>query len=124
VFGHPLGNRSVEVSGFHRQADGVFLRERLDPERRRVGQPAGPVRTLLEEAPSSDAHDHDREATSFLHELLDQIEEQRVGSLEVFEDEHHRAFRRHPGEERQQPGPDLREVGAVLLTSHLAEPQG
>ena len=75
---------------------GMAERERLHPEADRVRDAAGPARTLLEELPPGHAEHHQRHLAGFLHELLDQIQQQRVGLLEILEDEHHRSLRRQP----------------------------
>ena len=86
--------------------------EGLDPERHRVGEPAGPVRSVVEQLPSGDADHEQRQAAGLAQELLDQVEQQRVGAVQVLEDEHDRPLRGEPGRASSGPRPGPRRRGS------------
>ena len=117
----PLGVLAFQAAGLHRQTHGVLGRERLDPQRGGVGQAAGPVGTLLQEVPARHADDDQRDPAGLLHELLDQVEQQRVRLLEVLEHQHHRAPRGEPFEEREHAAAHLGGLEAVVLAGLLPE---
>ena len=114
---HALGVGAIEPARIHRQARRVVGRQLLDPQRHRVGQAAGPVGPVLEELPSSDANHEQRNLPCLLHELLDQIQQQRVGLVQILEHQDHRTASRETGEHREHALAHLRElVAAVVLT--------
>ena len=102
---------------------GVLGRQRLHPQRHRVGQPARPVRPVLQELPARHAHDEQRHPAGLLHELLDQVEQQRVGLVEVLEHQDDRAPAREPGEHREDALAYLGGLVAVLLAAVLVAAQ-
>jgi hypothetical protein len=109
------------LSRLEREGDGVLRRERLEVERQRVGDAAGPVRALLQEVPSGDAQDHQRNAPRLPHCLLHELEEGRLREMEILEDHDDRFTSRETGEEAHEAGADLRDAVLPLLAGVGAE---
>ena len=59
-----------------------------------LGVRAGPVRAALEQLLAREAEQHQRRVARVLEQVLDQVEQRRLGPVDVLEDEHERALRR------------------------------
>ena len=112
---HALGGVTLKSAGLHREPYTVFLGEPLDPERGRIADAAGPVGPVRQEVPPGDADHHQGNAPSLLHQLFDQIEQQRIGLLEILEDHHDGPGGGDRGEPREDAAAHLGDVVAVLL---------
>ena len=89
----------------------VVVAERLQQQPRRAAAEAGPD---LEQVPARERHDQDRNAIDGLSQMLDQVEEDRLGPLDVLEDDDRRVL---DGGRREQltHGPEgPRRVGGGL----------
>ena len=112
-----LGRVAVQPARLHREPDRVLVGERLDPERRRIADPSRPVGPFLQEVPARDADHHHGDTSRLLHELLDQVQEQGVGLLEVLEDHHDGPVRGDRGQPRQDTATNLRDVWIAVRRS-------
>ena len=106
----PGDDRVAGVGGQAGHQPGQELAHRLDRERLEVdrgeaalaGAPVGPA---LEQLGPGQGQDEDRDAPGPLEQVVDEVEQARVGVVEVLEDHHDRAARGEPLEERA-PGPE------------------
>ena len=81
----------TEIPRLDRELHGVIGRERLDPERHGVGEPARPTLPLVQEAPARDADHQQRQPTRVAHQSFDQVQQQRLGRMQILEHQHDRA---------------------------------
>src|SRR5215211_3365103 len=73
----------------------LVLAERLQPKHRGIDRAAEPGRPLLEQLRSRQAKQHDRYVANPADEVLEQVEQRRLGPVDVLEDEYERvALRR------------------------------
>ena len=68
----------------------LFLGERLEQDRRRVELAAGPARPAVEELRAGEADDQDRCVAYPVGEVLDEVEQRRLGPVHVLEREDER----------------------------------
>ena len=94
------------------------LWERVQVERGEVALARAPARPLLEQLRAGERDDIDGNVPAPLHEVVDEVEQARVGEVRVLEDHDHRGGRREaleegpPGSEqllRADPGVDAQE---------------
>ena len=83
------------------------FRERLEIHGHEVPLARAPGRTLLEQLGSGQGHDVDRDVLAPLHEVVDEIEQARIGEVEVFEHHDHRGRHGQPLEERPPGAEEL-----------------
>jgi hypothetical protein len=95
----------------------------FDPQRDRVGQTARPVGPVLQELPPRDTDNQQRDLPGLLDELLDQVEQQRIGLVQVLEDEHDRAVAREPGEHREHALTNLGELIPAVVIAVVVQPE-
>ena len=82
-------------------------------DRREAALAGTPVRSSFEQLGSGQGHDEDRDGSAPLLHVVDEVEEARVGEVQVLEDHDDRTARREPLEERapgteELLGPDPR----------------
>ena len=92
-------------------------RERLEVERAEVAMPGAPGRTALGQLGAGEREHEERAAARPFEQVLDEVQQARVGPLHVLEDEHGRVRLREPLEE-QAPG---REQVLLVACSLLGE---
>ena len=108
------GHESIEQLGHRR------LRERAEMERREVAVPGAPVRPLVEELGTREDEHEERARLRPLEQVLDEVEQARVGPLHVLEHEDGRVRVREPLEE-EPPGGE--EVVALVRGLLLGDPE-
>ena len=108
-----------------RPSDMTSSLQRLERERDGVASPRSPVRAAFEQLGPRQRHDQDRMRAAPLEHVVDEVEEARIGPLEVLEDEDRHAQVRDALEERA-PGREqlLALAGAAFLEAEqLEEPR-
>ena len=80
----------------------VGLRERLQQQRGRVQLPAGPTRPRVQKLGPGHAQEQDRDVREPVGEVVDQVEQWRLGPVDVVEGHDERPARRHRPEQVTQ----------------------
>ena len=130
---HPLGARDDPLDVLRRHAPDESLDElgdhrvgeRLEVHRGEAALAGSPVRAFVGELGSRHRDDQDRMALRPLEHRLDEVEQPRVGPLEVLEDHHDGALLRDPLEERAPRGEQLLAVavGSGVEPEQVREPR-
>ena len=69
------------------QRIGLRLRERLERERRRIELASTPIGSHLEKLGAGEAEEEDRRVPRPIGDMVDEIEERRLGPMEILEDD-------------------------------------
>ena len=103
---------------------GRFLqRQRLQVQVERVAEAAAHSRPLVQElVPSHAQHEH-RHALGRADERLDRVQQERVGQVDVLEDQHDRSPPGEPGDERQEARAELAHAVPALVAAPRAQPE-
>src|SRR5207247_10333120 len=84
---------------FVEQGYALVLRERLEQDRARVELASGPAGPLVEQLGPRKAEQEHRRVAAQVDDVLDQVEQRRLGPVDVLEDGDERAL---PGERLEQ----------------------
>ena len=109
-------NEAIEALGHD------LVTERLEREGDRVAASGAPVRPPLEQVRPRQRHDEDRMGAAPLEHVVDEVEEARIGPLEVLEEQDRQAQVRDALEERPPRGEQLLALaGTALLDAEQLE---
>ena len=85
----------------------LLVGQRLELDRREAVVTGAPCRALVEELGAGQGHDEDRVGARPRRDVIDEVEQRRVGPLEVLEDQEHR---RPVGDALEEPAPGREEL--------------
>ena len=103
----------------------VVVAERLEHDERRARARRRPGRPHVEEVGARGAEDEDRRVARRRGHVLDQVEQRRVGPVEVVDDEHERPRRGERLEEPpERPGGLVGRAAAVALADRAGDEPG